>query len=235
MAEITLKAERGRTTGSSASRRLRSSGRIPGVVYGHGHQAVSVSIDAREFRHALSGDAGLNQLLNLEVGSESLLTMARVLQRHPVRNTVVHVDFQIVSRTEIITADVPIIHTGVAKAVFQEQGVIEQPLTTLTVNSLPANIPNELVVDISEMAIGDTIRVGDLALPRDVTTDVDPEEAVIIAATSAVAAEAEELAEEEAAEAAEAAEAEAEGEAGEGAGDEAPAGDAGAGSSSEEG
>ncbi|MGH9094704.1 MAG: hypothetical protein ACRDXE_06035, partial [Acidimicrobiales bacterium] len=133
---------------------------------------------------------------------------------------------------EIITADVPIIHTGVAKAVFQDQGVIEQPLTTLTVNSLPANIPNELVVDISQMAIGDTIRVGDLALPRDVTTDVDPEEAVIIAATSAVAAEAEELAEEEAAEAAEA---EAEGEAAEGAGDEAPAGDAGAGSSSEEG
>ena len=204
MAEITLKADRGRTTGSSDSRRLRASGRIPAVVYGRGHDAVAVSVDARELRHALSGEAGLNQLLNLQFGDESRLTLARVLQRHPVRNTVVHIDFQIVSRTEVITAEVPVITTGEARAVLLEQGVIEQPLTSLAINSLPANIPNELVVDISGMVIGDAIRVGDLQLPRDVTTDVDPEEAVIVAAASAVAAEVEELAEEEAEAAAEA-------------------------------
>src|ERR1700678_2432161 len=98
MAEITLVAEPGRLTGSSESRRLRASGRIPGVLYGHGGEGTSVSVDGREFRQALSGGAGLNQLLSLQVGSETHLAMARSLQRHPVRHTVIHVDFQIVRR-----------------------------------------------------------------------------------------------------------------------------------------
>ena len=109
MAEITLVAEPGRTTGSSESRRLRAAGRIPAVVYGHGMEGLSVSVDGRELRHALSGDAGTNQLLELKIGSDSHLAMARVLQRHPVRHTVMHVDFQVVSRDEVISAEVPLV------------------------------------------------------------------------------------------------------------------------------
>jgi large subunit ribosomal protein L25 len=184
MAEISLVAEPGRATGSSASKRIRRTGRIPAVVYGHGIDALAVSVDAREFRHALSGDAGLNQLLSLEVDGRSHLTLARVLQRHPVRNTVVHVDFQVVRRDEIVSAEVPVVLIGEAKAVEADRGVIEQPLTSLTVNANPGNIPNELPYDISALEVGVTIRVGDLTLPAGVTTDVDPEEPVIIAATS---------------------------------------------------
>lgn len=198
MAEISLVAEPGRATGSSESKRIRRSGRIPAVVYGHGIDAMSVSIDAREFRHALSGDAGLNQLLSLEVGGKSHLTLARVLQRHPVRNTVVHVDFQVVRRDEIVAADVPVVLVGEAKAVEADRGIIEQPLTTLTVNANPGNIPNELSYDISHLTVGTTIRVGDLTLPAGVTTDVDPDEPVIIAATSTVEGEVAEIEEAEA-------------------------------------
>jgi large subunit ribosomal protein L25 len=205
MAEITLVAQSGRTTGSPESRRLRTAGRIPAVVYGHGIDAESVSIDGRELRTALSGVAGVNQLLNLEVGGTTHLALARVLQRHPVRGTVVHVDFQVVSRNEVISADVPLILVGEAKAVENERGVLEHPLQTLTINATPGTIPNSIEVDISGMAIGDTIRVSDLPFPRGVTTDVDPEEAVVVAAASAVSAEAEELEAEDAAEAAEAA------------------------------
>jgi large subunit ribosomal protein L25 len=198
MAEISLVAEPGRATGSSASKRIRRTGRIPAVVYGHGIDALAVSVDAREFRHALSGDAGLNQLLSLEVDGRSHLTLARVLQRHPVRNTVVHVDFQVVRRDEIVSAEVPVVLIGEAKAVEADRGVIEQPLTSLTVNANPGNIPNELPYDISALEVGVTIRVGDLTLPAGVTTDVDPEEPVIIAATSTMEGEVAEIVEAEA-------------------------------------
>lgn len=207
MAEITLLAESGRTTGTRASGRLRVAGRIPGVVYGHGTAPLPVSVDARDLRHALSTEAGLNQLLEVHVGEDRLLALARELQRHPVRNTVTHVDFQIVRRDEIIAAEVPILLAGEAKSVETERGVVSQPLTSLTVHATPGAIPSHIEVDITDLAIGDTIRVSDLTLPTGVTTEVDPEEAVVIASISDVAAEVDA----EDAEAAEAAEALAEG------------------------
>jgi large subunit ribosomal protein L25 len=230
MAEFTLIAEPGRATGSSESRRLRAAGRIPAVVYGHGVDGISVSVDGRELRHALSGDAGLNQLLSLQVGSDTHLAMARSLQRHPVRHTVLHVDFQIVRRDEVISAEVPVVLTGEAKAVEQENGVVEQVLTSLTVNATPDRIPSNIEVDISALAVGEGIRVGDLRLPEGVTTDVSQDDPVVMASVTRAAVEeaAEEAAEAEAAEGGEAA-------APEGATAEAPAARANEASGSEEG
>lgn len=208
MAEISLVAETGRRTGSSESRRLRAAGRIPAVVYGHGTEAISVSVDGRELRHALSGEAGLNQLLELKIGSNSHLAMARVLQRHPVRNTVVHVDFQIVRRDEVVSAEVPLVLTGEAKAVSQAGGIIEHQLVALTVHATPARIPSSIEVDVSELAMGEGIRVADIKLPTGVTTDVSPDEPVVVTSVSRAAQELEQ------AEAAEEAEAEAAAEAG---------------------
>lgn len=218
MAEYTLVAESGRTTGSSASRRLRAGGRIPAVVYGHGLEAKSVSVDARELRHALSGESGLNQLLSLKIGSDTHLAVARSLQRHPVRHTVVHVDFQVVRRDEIISADVPIVVVGEAKAVEQEKGIIEQQLTTLAVHATPDKIPGNIEVDIRALTVGEGIRVGDLTLPSGVTTDVPTDDVVVLATVSRAAIEIEEA---EAAEAEAAAEegGEAPAEAAEGAGE----------------
>jgi large subunit ribosomal protein L25 len=186
MADYTLIAEGGRTTGTRPSGRLRSGGRVPAVVYGHGSAPLSISVDGRELRHALSTDAGLNQLLNLEVDGTRLLALARELQRHPVRNTVIHVDFQIVGRDEVISAEVPITLVGEAKEVEVVKGVIEQPLLSLTINATPGNIPSAIEVDITELQVGDQIRVGELGLPAGVTTDVDPDEAVVIVAPAAV-------------------------------------------------
>src|SRR5579864_1060960 len=165
MAEVTLVAEPGRATGSAASRRLRATGRIPAVVYGHGMEGRAVSVDGRDLRHALSGEAGLNQLLSLKVGSDTHLALARSLQRHPVRHSVVHVDFQVVRRDEVIAAEVPIVLIGEAKAVEQEKGIVEQQLTSLTVHATPGRIPGHIEVDISGLTVGDGIRVSDLPLP----------------------------------------------------------------------
>ncbi len=205
MAEITLIAEPGRKTGSAESRRLRSSGRVPAVVYGHGSDGISVSVDGRSLRHALTGDAGLNQLLSLQIGSDIRLALARAIQRHPVRHTVLHVDFQIVRRDEVISAEVPIVLVGEAKEVEMEKGLVEHLLTSLTVHATPAAIPPSIEVDISTLAIGEAIRVADLALPEGATTDVPPDDIVVLASVSRAAIEL------EAAEA-EAAEGEAEGE-----------------------
>ena len=204
MAEYNLVVETGRATGSSESRRLRAAGRIPAVVYGHGVDGISVSVDGRDLRHALSGDAGLNQLLSLQVGTDTHLAMARSLQRHPVRHTVLHVDFQIVRRDEVISADVPVVLTGEAKAVEQENGIVEQLLSSLTVNATPGLIPSNIEVDISELTVGEGIRVGDLRLPDGVTTDVSPDDPIVMASVTRAAVE-EEAAEAEAAEGEEAA------------------------------
>jgi large subunit ribosomal protein L25 len=224
MAEIALKAETGRRTGTRESGRLRAAGRIPAVIYGHGTAPVPVTVDGRQLRAALTTDAGLNALLAVDVAGETHLTLAREIQRHPVRNTVIHVDFQIVRRDEVVSAEVPITLVGEAHNVAVNDGVVEHQLFSLTVQATPGRIPNIIEVDISRMAIGDAIRVGDLSLPEGVTTEVDPEDTVVVAQGSAVAAEMEAIEEAEEAEAA--AEEAAEGEAA--AGEESGGGEAGA-------
>jgi len=200
MPEITLAAESGRSAGSRPSSRLRAAGRIPGVIYGHGTDPVAVSVEGRALRTALTGDSGLNALLALEVDGTTHLTMAREIQRHPVRGTVIHVDFQIVRRDEIVSADVPLSLIGDAVEVRNNDGVVQQELHNIAVNATPGRIPSVIEVDVSRLTIGDAIRVGDLTLPEGVTTDLDPEEAIVVASASVLTAELEEL-EAEAAEA----------------------------------
>jgi large subunit ribosomal protein L25 len=189
MAEITLLAETGRPTGSRESGRLRAAGHIPGVIYGHGTAPIPVSVEGRDLRAALTTEAGVNALLALNVDGETHLALARELQRHPVRNTVIHVDFQIVGRDEVVSADVPITLVGEAHQVVISDGVVEHQLFSLTVQATPGRIPNVIEVDISAMSIGDAVRVGDLSLPEGVTTEVDPEDTVVVAQGSALAAE----------------------------------------------
>lgn len=180
MAEVVLAAETGRPKGSRSARRLRREGKIPGVIYGHGTDPLPVAVGARELRVALNGEAGANQLLSLDTGSGTFLTLAREMQRHPVAQTVTHVDFIIVRRDEVISADVPITLVGEAIEVQHGDGLVEQQMFTLPINALPGAIPAGIDADISELTIGGQVRVSDLTLPSGVTTDVDPETAVAI-------------------------------------------------------
>jgi large subunit ribosomal protein L25 len=181
MAEITLPAASGRITGTRPSKRLRAEGRVPATVYGLGSEAVSVSVDWRKLRGALTTDAGLNALINLEVdGHASELTIVKDLQRHPIRRDVLHVDFLRVSRDVAIEVDVPIVLSGEAEEVTRNDGVVDHLLFQLTIRAKPGSIPNELSVDISALTINEAIRVGDLSLPPGVETDADPEEPIVI-------------------------------------------------------
>ena len=211
MEEVTITAEVGRPIGSRSSRRLRTAGKVPAVLYGHGTDPIALAVDGRELRSALTGEAGLNALITLKVDSDSHLAMARQLQRHPVKGSVDHVDFVIVRRDEIVTADVPINLVGEATAVNQEGGIVEQQLFTLTIKAKPLEIPASLEADISGLVIGEAVRVADLKLPSGVETEVDPEEAVVVGQPPAAVelpepAEGEEVAEGEEGAAAEAGE-----------------------------
>ena len=180
MPEITLVAQSGREPGSSSSRRLRASGRIPGVVYGHGTDPIPVSVVAREFRQAVSGDAGLNTLLDLEIDGARHLTLARDVQRHPVRGVVTHIDFLIVRRDEVIAADVPVNLVGDPIEVNHGDGIVDQQLFTLAVKAKPADIPTVIDLDISGLEIGSSIKVADISLPRGVESDTDAETVVVL-------------------------------------------------------
>jgi len=179
MPEVTLTAEAGRETGSSATRRLRSEGRIPGVVYGHGAEPIPVSVQAREFQIAMSGEAGRNTLLSLTVGGNDFLTLARDIQHHPVKNVVTHVDFLIVRRDEVISAEVGINLVGEAIEVHHGDGVVDQQLFALSVKARPADIPPSVDIDISTLTIGGALHVSDITIPAGVELETDVDATVV--------------------------------------------------------
>ncbi|HUZ19106.1 MAG TPA: 50S ribosomal protein L25 [Acidimicrobiales bacterium] len=180
MAEITLVAEPREESGTAVSRRLRAAGRIPGILYGHGVTPVPLSVDARALRSALTTEAGVNVLFELDVAGQRHLAVARELQRHPVRQTVAHVDFQVVRRDEVIGAEVSLNLVGEAPAVTKNGGMVEHLVLTVHVRAKPADIPTSFEIDISELEIGSSLRIADLDVPEGVTIDADPETAVVI-------------------------------------------------------
>ena len=179
MPESTLTALTGREIGSSSTRRLRSEGKIPGVVYGHGSDPIPVAVVAREFQIAMSGEAGLNTLLSLKVDGKDLLTMARDIQHHPVRNVVTHVDFLIVNRDELISTEVTINLVGEAIEIAHGDGIVDQQLFTLHVKAKPTEIPPSVDIDISELTIGGALHVSDIIIPPGVELETDPAVTVV--------------------------------------------------------
>jgi large subunit ribosomal protein L25 len=194
MPEITLVAEAGRTIGTSSTRRLRAEGKIPGVVYGHGTEPVPVSVVARDFRIAMSGEAGLNTLLSLQLDGKDLLTLARDIQRHPVKNVVTHVDFLIVRRDEVIAAEVTINLVGEAVEVAHGDGIVDQQLFTLQIKAKPADIPPSVDIDISGLTIGASLHVSDITVPKGVEIETELDATVVAGQPPRVQATEEEIA-----------------------------------------
>lgn len=187
MSEVTLTAETGRPTGTRPSRRVRREGRIPGVVYGGGEPATTISIDRGDLRRALSTEAGQNALITLRVDGEDMVTVVREVQRHPVRREVTHIDFLKVDPTAPIEVEVPIRLVGEAKQVTTNGGMTEQRISVLKVMVRPDSIPDAVEVDISDMTIDNSILVKDLGLPEGVTAISSPQQAVVTASLTRAA------------------------------------------------
>jgi large subunit ribosomal protein L25 len=179
MSETVLLAESGRRAGSADARRLRTEGKIPAVVYGHGMDPLPVSIDRRELRQALSGTAGMNTILDLTVDGTVYPTLIKEIQRHPVRRSVQHVDFIQVNLNEEIVIGVPIHLEGEATQVLANNGLVDLTMQELQVRTTPRNIPDGIIIDVSEMTMDSVIRVEDIALPSGVAADADPDTAIV--------------------------------------------------------
>ncbi len=175
MEQVSLRAEVGRQSGTRPSRQLRRAGRVPGVVYGRGLEALSVDVDRHELYSVLHTGAGLNALISLQVDKDEYLTVAREIQRHPVRGEIIHLDFIQISLDEAIEAEVHVEFTGVPIGVREEGGIVETVASSVTVSALPADIPTSLALDISGLGIGDSLKVSDLPEVEKVTVVSDPE------------------------------------------------------------
>jgi large subunit ribosomal protein L25 len=202
--DVKLSADTGRDAGSRSTNRLRRDGRVPGVVYGLGSDPVAVSVPWPDLRRALTTEAGANALVTLEYDGRQDLTIIKDLQRHPVRRDVMHVDFLRVDPDVKVAVEVPIRIVGEAKEVENNRGIAEQSMTSITVMTKPADIPSHFEVDITELEVGSSITVSELVLPDGVTTDVDPDAAIVSGVATRFSEEAEAAAEgEEGAEGAE--------------------------------
>jgi large subunit ribosomal protein L25 len=201
--------------GSRETRRLRKQGIVPGVLYGRA-EPIAIAVEARELRRALTGSAGLHSILDVEIDGTgaSHASILKDYQLDKVRGGVTHVDLQEVRLDRPIHASVAVHLVGGEDAPgVREGGVLSQPLRELNVEALPLEVPEHIDLDVSHMALGETLRLADITLPDGVTLLDDLE---TVAATVTAPSREEEP---EAAEGAELAEGEAgeapEGEAGE--------------------
>ncbi len=217
MREIPLNLERRSDVGKGFARRARMAGYIPGVVYGPEIDAVPVAVEEREFRTAMRGATG-SSILNLTLEGKKTKAVLREMQRDPVTSRVMHLDFHAISMNRPIHVSIPIRLTGTPVGVKVDGGIMQTTMRELDISCLPANIPDELEIDVAELGIGDSIHVSDVAVEKvDILAEARQTIVVISAPTviKAEATEAEEaVVEGEEAEAAEEAEgAPAEGEA----------------------
>src|SRR2546430_2511853 len=164
--------------GSAESRRLRRQGLVPGVLYGR-EQPVAISIIERDLRSALTTRGGLNAVLDVVVeGGKTHSSVLKEYQQDPVRGLITHVDLQEVRLDQPIHATVPLTLHGEPVGV-KEGGVLSQVTNELNVEALPMEVPEHLEVDVSELGIGDSLRLSALSVPAGVTLLDDLEETVM--------------------------------------------------------
>jgi large subunit ribosomal protein L25 len=170
--DVVLIAEPRTDRGSGPAGRLRREGRLPAVVYGLGGEAAAVTVPAHDLDLILA--KGVNSLITLRIDGQDELALCRQVQRHPVRNQLLHVDFVRVSVDVAITAEVALVLDGEPLGV-RNGGLLEQQLFSIPVEAKPQDIPGSIELDVSHMDLGDQLRVGELPLPAGVVCLLEPD------------------------------------------------------------
>ena len=185
-------------TGKGAARRLRREGKIPGVVYGKEKEAQSLIVDPLDVRDKINSNA----IFDLKISDpeadekEEEIAMLKDFQKDVIKNNIIHVDFQQISMDDKITIDVPIELIGESFGV-KEGGVLQLLMREVSIEVLPADIPEKLELDISELDVGDSLQVGDLEPGEDIDILDSPEEVIVTIVTPSEEIEEEEIEEEE--------------------------------------
>jgi len=188
MNEIVLKAEKRTENGKSAAKKLRSTGRLPGVCYGAGKETVPFSVDMKEFSNLLKHGSD-NIIISLDIAGNKQNVLIRELQRDYLADTLLHVDVARISMTEKIEVEVAVELTGEPLGVKEGEGVLDQSLRTIQVKCLPTDIPEHLDLDVGSLNIGDSVRVKDLILDTTKLEVLTDPEFAIASVTHAISEE----------------------------------------------
>jgi len=187
MATANLNANPRNDRGTGVARKLRQSGQVPAIIYGHSRQPQSLAIDTRELERLLERVSAASTVIELSIDGRTARTLIREIQRHPVKRSILHVDFQELVAGEKVTVSIPLVFVGSAAGV-REGGILDQVMHELTIRVDPSNIPNHVDVDVSPLVIGHSIHVSELKIPDGVEV-LDDEDATVCTVSAPRASE----------------------------------------------
>lgn len=184
-----LQATKRVTSGTRPSNRLRRDGRVPGVVYGTSIEPQPIHVSSRDLYTVLHTEAGLNAIIELDVEGDAVLTVAREIQRHPVRGEIEHLDFIEVRMDTEIQAEVGVEYVGIPVGVRDDGGIVETIENSVSISALPTAIPSSIEVSIEHLSLGDTLKGADLPEIEGVTYLLDEDAPLLTVVAPAVIVE----------------------------------------------
>ncbi len=181
MKTIELNVEKRDSRGKNEARRTRVAGKIPAIVYGAGKATVPITVDRRALSDAFRAGAGENAIFLLKLGGsdQTRHAMIREFQKDPLTRKALHIDFVRVMMDAKIRVKVSVEIVGIARGVKTDGGILDIPTREIEIEALPSNIPAHLPVDVSDLGIGDALRVKDLKAIEGVEIVDDPEKVVV--------------------------------------------------------
>lgn len=157
---------------------IRKEGKIPAIVYGKNFEPIAIAIEALDFQHIFRA-AGTSHLIDMNVGDNRFKTLVKDIQLDPVSGKVIHVDFMKINMKEKITAEVPLVFINESPAVVTQEGSLINPVDSIEIECLPADLPAEITVDLAVLDdFEKNIKVSDLNIPSGVEVLSDPEEII---------------------------------------------------------
>jgi len=179
--DATLQAERRDGRGKNEARRLRAQGRIPAVVYGtEKGKATEIAVDPKELMRILHSESGVNTLIGLMLEGSDTRVLVKEYQIDPIDHRLLHADFYKVAMDKMLTVTVPIVLKGEARGVKQQGGIVDFVNRDIEIECLPADIPESIVVDVSELMLNQGVRVRDLRSEGAKWTPVSEPEMMIV-------------------------------------------------------
>lgn len=179
MQNFTVEASPRSQVGKNANRRLRSSGKIPAVIYGRTTEAVALSVDPKDLLKILYSDTGQNTIFKLNFGTDSKDVMIRDFQLDPIRGELLHADFFALAMDEVMAFEVPVEVVGTAVGIAKG-GILDHVHRSVEVECLPADVPGHIEIDVTQLDIGDLIRVEDLKVDTSKITILTEADEVLV-------------------------------------------------------
>ena len=194
MSRLTVESQIRQEFGKNANRRLRATGKVPGIVYGRNVEPVAIAVDSKDLDRILLSDTGHNTIFKLKYRDQERNVLIREHQRDPVGDELLHADFIAVSMDRTMIFDVPVETVGTATGVKMYGGILDLVLREIHLECLPGDLPDHIRVDVTDLEIGDSVRVEQLDVDTDkVKILSDPDLTILTIAAPSVEADAEEM------------------------------------------